>query len=145
MPTNPVTAAERPTACPSCGTTVRADVSWCTLCYASLVPEVPALPLAPPASDVPVSDFQVSDTQVSVVPDRDVPAAAVANSGSPASDVDVVAGQLLAELAASREPEPGWMRRLPKTPGGRAVAIVGGAVAASLLLLVLMTLLGLFL
>ena len=66
-------------------------------------------------------------------------------AGAPASDTDVMAARLLAELAATREPQAPWLAALPSTPGAKAGLMVGGVLLGSVLLLALMTLLGLFL
>lgn len=127
MPTNPLTARERPATCPSCGATVRTDVSWCGLCYAALGPEVSAdEPAAPPTS--------VAD-----------PAAGAASSEGSAPDVEAIADRLLAELAASRDPAPSWVGRLPQSAAGKAGLIAAGAVIGALVLVAAMSLLGLVL
>ena len=145
-------APDLPTACPSCGATVRTAVAWCGLCYAALVP-APA-----PAAQVVLVEA-VLERLPEQAPrrgrhsrdeDRERVTADVGadvDTVVPASDadVDLVADRLLAELAATRDPQPAWMQRLPSSTGGR-VALIGGAVAVGTLLLVAaMSLIGLFL
>jgi len=109
----------RPTTCPSCGAAVRTDVSWCSLCYASLLP----------------------DRVVEPVPVPVVPPAAVAS----VDQVEAITDGLLAELAASRDPQPAWVGHLPTSAAGRGGLIVGAVAVGTLLLFAAMSLLGLFL
>ena len=129
MTVNPATALEpdQGAVCPSCGAAVLNGVSWCTLCFASLVPPVPVpapVPAPSPAAarpaDAPTSDLEPVD-------------------------VEVIAARLLAELAATPDPNAGWTTHLPRSSGAKAAVIIGGAVVGSLVLVVLMALLGLFL
>ncbi len=126
MTVNPATALEpdRGAVCPSCGAAVLAGVSWCTLCYASLVPPSAPSP-APPAALQRPADAPTSDLEP--------------------VDVEVIAARLLAELAATPDPIAGWTTHLPRSSGAKAGVIIGGAVIGSLLLVVLMAVLGLFL
>ena len=119
MTANPATAREpdRSAACPSCGAAVLTAVSWCTLCFASLIP-------------APVPEPQATRHPV---------------ASATASDVEAIADRLLAELAATRAPDTGWTARLPRSGGAKAGLIVGGAVIGSTLLVLLMALVGLFL
>ena len=125
MSANPATAREpdRSAACPSCGAAVLTAVSWCTLCFASLVP-------APVPTPTPAPEPQATRHPV---------------ASATASDVEAIADRLLAELAATRAPDTGWMARLPRSGGAKAGLIVGGAVIGSTLLVLLMALVGLFL
>lgn len=130
MTVNPATALEpdQGAVCPSCGAAVLTGVSWCTLCYASLVSPQP----------VPASVSALS------------PAASARPADAPTSDlepvdVEVIAARLLAELAATPDPNAGWTTHLPRSSGAKAAVIIGGAVVGSLVLVVLMALLGLFL
>ena len=130
MTVNPATALEpdQGAVCPSCGAAVLTGMSWCTLCYASLVPPppVPAPVSAPsPAADGRPADAPTSDLEP--------------------ADVEVIAARLLAELAATPDPNAGWTTHLPRSSGAKAAVIIGGAVVGSLVLVVLMALLGLFL
>lgn len=133
MTANPATAPEpdRYAACPSCGAVAHATVSWCTLCFASLTPPEPT-PQPTPASEPPAQD-------------RPEAGAPTSDVGAPTSDVDAIADRMLAELAATGEPKPGWTAKLPRTGGAKAGVIVGGVVIGSLLLVSLMTVVGLFL
>ena len=111
---------ERGAACPSCGAAVVTGVSWCSLCFASLLPLAPEAEPTPPAAERP-------------------------EAGLAASEVDAIADRMLAELAATHDPGAGWTARLPQTGGGKAGFIVGAVVVGALLLVALMTVLGLFL
>ena len=132
MSADPVTAPPYPAACPACGATVRSAVAWCTLCYASLLPAA-----AEPAAPEPDADV------AQLAPDAGQ--AGEPDGGAGRTAPDVVVQQLLAELAASREPAPAWASRLPGGRAGKAIVMIGGGAAASLLLLGLMALIGLFL
>lgn len=124
MSADPVVAPSDPAACPSCGATVRSDVDWCTLCYASLLP-APCEPK--PAADA--VQLQLAD-----------------GAGQPdAPPPDVAVQRLFAELAATADRGSPWASRLPRGPAGKAIVMIGGGAAASLLLLALMALIGLFL
>ena len=141
-----------PTACPSCGAAVRTAVAWCGLCYAPLLPvptsAAPVAVVEPITARVPEpaprrGRHSRDEDHERVVADdgADVDTAAPPLD----ADVDLVADRLLAELAATRDPQPAWMQRLPSSTGGR-VALIGGAVAVGTLVLVAaMSVIGLFL
>ena len=77
---------------------------------------------------------------VSTVDDAGPAATGSARTTDPA-EVDRLAEQMLAQLAAEREELPGLVSRMPTTPGARAllvtVVIVGGAALVLLLMFVL--------
>lgn len=100
-------------------------VSWCTLCYASLVPSEPPSAPEPPAALQRPADAPTSDVEP--------------------VDVELIAARLLAELAATPDPNARWTTRLPRSSGAKAGVIIGGALIGSLVLVALMALLGLFL
>lgn len=114
-------------------------MSWCGQCYSSLLPE-PVAEREPVAGPEPVAELALA----SAAPAQAARADPVV-AGAPASDTDAVAARLLAELAATREPQAPWLAALPSTPGAKAGLMVGGVLLGSVLLLALMTLLGLFL
>jgi hypothetical protein len=114
-------------------------MSWCGQCYTSLLPEPAAEP-----EHVSEPEPVAEPARESAAPAQIVRADPVV-AGAPASDTDVVAARLLAELAATREPQAPWLAALPSTPAAKAGLMVGGVVVGSVLLLALMTLLGLFL
>ena len=130
MAADPVTAPLYPAACPSCGAAVRSDVAWCTLCYASLLPQ----PEPEPEPEPEVEPEQAAGVAPPQPDEPDEPAAP-----------DVVVQRLLAELAATRDPQPAWMSRLPQGRAGKAIVMIAGGTVASLLLLAVMALIGLFL
>ena len=111
-----------PAVCPACGATVRADVSWCTQCYA---------PLRPTEGD-PEQRPEVP------VPTR---TADPANPADPA-EVERLADQMLASLAAERDDLPGLASRLPTTPLARAALVTGVIAGGAALLVLLMFVLG---
>jgi hypothetical protein len=120
-----------PATCPSCGATVRADVSWCTQCYAPLrASQEPGDPQPEhPAADASTADAASATTRPGRTADR--------------AEVDRLAEQMLAQLAAERDDLPGLASRMPRTPGARAVlvtlVIVGGVALVLLLMFVLGT------
>lgn len=148
MATDPMLASPRPAVCPACGAAVRTDVSWCGLCYASLapLPEADADP-ASSADRQPIADAAASDLARSDLPPID--GVELGSSGDPAparaDDPKEVADQLIAQLAATRNPEPRWLAGLPRTPGAKAALMIGGVLVGSVVLLALMSLLGLLL
>jgi hypothetical protein len=113
-----------PDTCPSCGATVRADVSWCTQCYAPLTgPTVrPDGPAAEPALE----------------PEADQPAGQVPLRATDPEKVARLADQMLAQLAAERDELPGLASRLPATPAARAVLVTVLVVVGAALVLLLM-------
>lgn len=137
-------APDLPTACPSCGAAVRAAVDWCGLCYASLAPEPPPAAVDP-ATTVGPQPGPRRGRHSRDADDGEVGAGSGVDTKAPPTSTDALADRLLAELAATRDPQPAWLDRLPSSTGGR-VALIGGAVAVGTLLLVAaMSLLGLFL
>ena len=145
-------APDLPTACPSCGAAVRTAVAWCGLCYAALVPAPAAAAqvalVAPVTERIPEQaprrgrhsrDEDHERAGADTGPDVDT---AVPPSDA---DADLVADRLLAELAATRDPRPAWMERLPSSTGGRVALIGGGVAVGTLLLVAAMSLIGLFL
>ena len=138
-------APDLPTACPSCGAAVRTAVAWCGLCYAALVPA----PAAEPVTErIPEraprrgrhsrdEDHERAGADTGLDVDTALPPSD--------ADADLVADRLLAELAATRDPQPAWMERLPSSTGGRVALIGGGVAVGTLLLVAAMSLIGLFL
>jgi hypothetical protein len=143
--------AEQPPTCPSCGATVRADVPWCTQCYAPLRPEG----TVSPGDDLPPADL-TGAVDVGDPDSADVRAAGSAEpasgdvdaTGAPASrtadpqELERVADQMLAELAGSRDEVRGLAARLPSTPAGRAALVAAVVVAGTALALIVMFVLG---
>jgi hypothetical protein len=145
--------------CPRCSAHVRTGSDWCTLCYADLrpAPEVAAAPSAPAteALEPPVSaPAEALPEPVSVdgapVAVGSAPVGrgkharrAPAGPAGPPDDVEVLANQLLAQLAVAESKNPlGPLASHLDTPGKRVGAMVGGAVGGICLLFILMTILG---
>ncbi len=162
-------ASGQPSTCPSCGATVRADVPWCTQCYAELRPER----TQPPASVAPGDDQGPHDDQARAA-DLSEPGGAGVHSTHPAApqvtdpyhldpratgprhldpsaaaaqvtgpqDVERLADQMLAELAGQRDEVQGLAARLPSTPAGRTALVAVVIVAGTALALLVMFVLG---
>jgi hypothetical protein len=111
-----------PSTCPACGATVRSDVSWCTQCYTSLLSE----PDVPPPHEV----------EDEVRPD--VPQATSADP----DEVERLAAQMLAQLAAQPDELHSLTSRLPSSPATRALAVAAVIVVGSALVLLLMFVVG---
>ncbi len=145
-------APDLPTACPSCGAAVRTAVAWCGLCYAALVPSPAAavqvtvvdpvterLPEQAPHRGRHSRDEDLDRVSADLGADVDT---AVPSS---AADADLVADRLLAELAATRDPQPAWLQRLPSSTGARVALIAGAVAVGTVVLVAAMSLIGLFL
>jgi hypothetical protein len=111
-----------PSTCPTCGATVRSNVSWCTQCYTPLLAE----PDVPPPHEV----------EDDVRPDLPQ-----ATSADPA-EVERLAAQMLAQLAAQPDELHSLTSRLPSTAATRALAVATVIVVGSALVLLLMFLVG---
>jgi len=159
-----------PSTCPSCGASVRADVPWCTQCYASLLPEQGGGPGAAPdagPTSGPTAGPAVQHTGEPAVErdvERDVEHGAEPDIGrdeagalsgveppagraglqsqEPSPDVDRLADQMLARLAAERDEVQGLASRLPSSPGGRTVLVAVALVGLMALALLVMFVLG---
>ncbi len=146
--------------CPRCSATLRAGTEWCSQCFADLRP--PAERDAPAAAVEAVDPAEISlDTALPASPAVDVPSDPVAAlSGgrhgkharsaelgavtAPAPDeVDRLAAQLVAQLAATEGGNPlGSVSGLVDTAGKRVGLMVGGGLAAMLLIFAVMFLVG---
>jgi hypothetical protein len=163
-----------PSTCPSCGASVRADVPWCTQCYASLLPEQGGGPGAAPDAGPAVQHTGEPAVEPAVQPtgepaverdvERDVEHGAEPDIGrdeagalsgveppagragpqsqEPSPDVDRLADQMLARLAAERDEVQGLASRLPSSPGGRTVLVAVALVGLMALALLVMFVLG---
>ena len=116
-----------PSTCPACGATVRTDVSWCTQCYTTLLQE--------PDEQPP------QDEQAQGMPDED-PSLAEPEHPVGAAEVDRLAAQMLAQLAAQPDELRGLTSRLPSTTATRALAVAAVIVVGSGLVLALMFIVG---
>jgi hypothetical protein len=105
-----------PPTCPACGANVRADVTWCTQCYAPLT--APTVRAEEPAEEQP--------------------AGPVPPQAADPDEVGRLADQMLAQLAAQRDELPGLVSRLPATPAARAVLVTVLVVVGAALVLLLM-------
>jgi hypothetical protein len=117
-----------PSTCPTCGATVRSDVSWCTQCYTPLLPE----PDEPPAPASEPAEEAEQHLRPGVQP---------GTKADPA-EVERLAAQMLAELAATPDELHGLTSHLPSTAATRALAVAGVIVVGSALVLLLMFLVG---
>lgn len=126
--------------CPRCSAHLRAGSDWCSLCYADLrpAPEPPPTPVAPPASvESPEPTARPRGRHA-----RRAPASEEKATTSP-DDVEVLAAQMLAELAASEQKSPlGPMAGLVDSTQKKVGLMVGGAVAAMCVMFIVMFLLG---
>jgi hypothetical protein len=124
-----------PSTCPACGARVRAGAPWCTQCYA---------PLRPGAVDEPTSAGRPAGPDERAEDDEPVAPPRVADPATAAdpAEVERVAAQMLAELAAGRDEVRGLSSRLPSSPGARAALVAVVIVVATALLLLVMLVLG---
>jgi hypothetical protein len=159
--------------CPACTAYVRAGSEWCTLCYADLRPK-PVSPPEPPPTTAPavrtddaaevgsaehVESLQDVASRVSDVPapatskprgKHAKQAADAAVFGQPTqvvtvSEIEALADQMLAELAASEGTNPlGGLSAATDSKGKRVALMIGGGVAAMCVLFALMFLAGSF-
>lgn len=128
----------QPSICPACGASVRADVPWCTQCYAPLRPERAATPPGAAEVDAASRTVDVGDPDTAGVVDATRPQEGAAAPG----EVERLADQMLAELAAQRDDVHGLASRLPSTPTGRAAVVAVVALVGTALVLLLMFVLG---
>lgn len=154
-----------PERCPVCGAAVRSSVDWCTQCYAPLRPA--AGEREPDGADghlvgddmTEAGDDAVAGTEVGAGAgidthgDQGADGAADASLGDSShmatagtaqarQEAERVAEQMLAQLAAEPDPVRSWAAKVEAAPGGKVGAIVMLAVAATLVLLAVMYLVG---
>ena len=142
--------------CPRCSAHVRTGSDWCTLCYADLRPAPPVGATAGTPEPVAVSALveQVDPPVAEIVEVVDaVPVAPVGRGkhakrtssaavGAP-PEVEALADQMLAELAATRSDDRlSSMVSALDEPGKKIGFIIGGAIGATCLLFIVMTILG---
>ena len=143
--------------CPTCAAHVAAGAHWCTLCYTDLRPKPEtgsaARSIHKPAPAGALEELVLVESTGPEGPPRrggkharppavdaapDVP-----RDATPGVDVEVIAAQMLAQLAASETAAPlGRFSGLVDSPGKKAAVMVGGAVLAMALLFGLMAVLG---
>jgi hypothetical protein len=140
--TMPETA--NPRTCPSCGATVLNDVPWCLQCYADLRP-APSPPARPRPQEPSLAADAHAGDEPADAPDSAGAPDAVGAPGAPLrrEDAERLADELVAQLARQDGRTPDWQSRLPSTSTGKALAVLGLAVGAGLLVLLGLTLLGL--
>jgi hypothetical protein len=138
--------------CPRCSAHVRTGSDWCTLCYADLRPAPPVAEqvaaLEPEPLAAPVEPVDVTVEAVDIAPAAPVgrgkhaKRASTAASGT-APEVEALADQMLAELAATRSTDRlGSMVSALDGPGKKVGVIIGGAIGATCVLFIVMTILG---
>ncbi len=146
--------------CPTCSATLRAGTEWCSLCFADL--RLPAEPDAPGEAVEAVDPAEMSldaapqassavgvPSDVASAPSRGrhgkhARTAEFGAATAPAPDeVDRLAAQLVAQLAATEGGNPlGSVSGLVDTAGKRVGLMVGGGLAAMLLIFAVMFLVG---
>ena len=146
--------------CPRCGAHVRTGSDWCTLCYTDLRP-ADQRPAVEPAPDAATPDLPATATPTAVAATPAAPGALTpsvapeqqargkhakpaATAAAPA-DTEVLAAQLLAQLAVHESGNPlGRYSSLADTPAKKVAVMIGGAVSVLAILLLLMAVLGIF-
>lgn len=134
--------------CPRCSAHLRAGSEWCSLCFADLRPE-PVAPTPVPrverAEEAGPAEVRPASAETRAAPRRGKHARRDSSYGGTPSpdDVEVLAQQMLAELAATERRDPlgplaGIVDSTPKKVG----VMVGGAVGAMCLLFLVMAVLG---
>jgi hypothetical protein len=151
------TSTAQPLRCPRCSATLRAGTEWCSLCYADLRPREESA--APPAAlDVrPVALSQEVPEPLGTVPAATSSDVVQPNRQggkhakkpefgavtAPTDDVERLADQLLAELAATEGGSPlGAASGLIDSSGKRVALMVGGGLGILLVLVVVMAVAG---
>ena len=142
--------------CPRCSAHVRAGSDWCTLCYIDLRPE----PVRTPAATVPADLSPAAPSPVAApaaqiegpaAPDALLQGAAAGHRGkharpAPATspgEAEELAAQLLAQLAVSESGVGlGKFTALVDTSGKKIGLMIGGTLAAIVLLFALMAIVG---
>ena len=140
--------------CPRCSAHVRTGSDWCTLCYADLRPAVAELVAAlepePPSTPVEPVDLPVAETveAVGLAPAAPVGRGKHAKRASTAAlgappEVEALADQMLAELAATRSNDRlSSMVSALDEPGKKIGFIIGGVMGATCVLFIVLTILG---
>lgn len=124
--------------CPRCDAQVRVGSDWCTLCYADLRPSSPAPePVVDPV-DGPVTGKHARRTKVA-------PPAVSAVEPAPGPVPEGAITAMLAQLAAESAVPLGRFARHLDSPGRKISLMVGGTVVATIVVVVLMTLVGVLL
>lgn len=138
--------------CPRCSAHLRAGSDWCSLCYADLRP-APAEPVAARADAPSPSALATDPSAAQHGTGEEAPrprgkharraSASDQKAATSADDVEILARQLLAELAATEQKDPlGPLAGLVDTTPKKVGLMVGGAVGAMCVLFILMAVLG---
>jgi len=148
--------------CPRCSAHVRTGSDWCTLCYADLrpaPPEVAAVEDPGPAAvsarvePAPVTPLDLPEAEIleaiEVAPvapagrGKHAKRTSTAALGAAKPEVEALADQMLAELAATRSDDRlSSMVSALDEPGKKIGVIIGGAIGATCVLFIVMTILG---
>ena len=142
--------------CPRCSAHVRTGSDWCTLCYADLRPAPPvaepvaALEPEPLTAPVEPVDLPVAETveAVDLAPATPIGRGKHAKRASTAAlgaapEVEALADQMLAELAATRSNDRlSAMVSALDEPGKKIGFIIGGVIGATCVLFIVLTILG---
>lgn len=128
--------------CPRCLAFVRAGSDWCTLCYTDLRPAPPtpepARSAPEPAESAPEPVADVGDHPVRP---RGKHARRARSDSDP--ELETAAETMLAQLAAAESADPlGRLAGQVDSPGKKFALMVGGAVALTAVLFLLMVVLG---
>ena len=136
--------------CPRCSAHVRAGSDWCTLCYADLrpAPPEPITPEPAPGQDQPAEPALEPGELTEPPPARRGKHARkdpahdggrVTAVSTPVAEVNALADQLLAELAASEAKNPlGALAGALDSKGKRLALVLGASGTALCLMLLLM-------
>ena len=151
--------------CPRCAALVRPEAPWCTLCYADLRPAPEPEPAPTPASARPVDEDVVAPVALAasepVLAEEPALAAAgrrgrhskvalgdahaVTASETTPAEVDALAAQMLAVLAAESKPALGRFSGELESTGVKVGVMVGGVLLVTLVLFAAISVVGLFL
>lgn len=128
-----------PSRCPTCGATVRSDVAWCTQCYSALLPE-PDEPQ--PGRHARRDDEGRVDAGQDHQPPCDADRAVAPGEPADPAEVERLAAQMLAQLAAQPDELRGLTSRLPATAATRGLAVAAVILVGSAVVLALMFVVG---
>jgi len=134
-----------PPRCPTCGATVRSDVSWCTQCYSPLVQEPDERPQGDARVDARRDDALTGDVGPEAQQgrsQREREGRAGPSEPVDPAEVERLAAQMLAQLAAEPDDLHAVTSRLPSTRATRALAVAAVIVVGSALVLALMFVVG---
>ncbi len=138
------TSTEPSVRCPRCAAAARPGSDWCTLCYADLRARA-AEPVGP-AGVAPTAQAEAgAEPPPAAARGRGKHARATppAEAAPAPTDVEQLADQLLAELAAGEAGNPfGRAAGLVDSTGKRVAVMIGGAVAAMTVLFLVLAALG---